>query len=89
MRRRRTMKARPGHNLVICELSGWAVWDDETRKMWDGKIVYKKFWEPRHPQDFVRGGFDDQSVAISNPEADDVFIEDEYPNGVTSDDLQE
>jgi hypothetical protein len=81
------MGKRLGHNLVTCDLSGWVCWSDEVRKTWDGLIVHKDFFEKRHPQDFVRGGLDDQSVAIERPEPTDVFVEDAYPDGVSSDDL--
>lgn len=39
--------------LVVCDASGFVCKKSETRKMWDGKIVRKDFWEPRHPQDFL------------------------------------
>ena len=28
---------------------------NEIRKRWDGLLVCDEDWEPRHPQDFVRG----------------------------------
>ena len=81
------MMKRPGHHLVMCDVSGFACWDDEVLERWDGAIVHKDFWEERHPQDFVRGVKDDQSVSPVNPEPTDVLIADAYPNGVTGDDL--
>lgn len=74
MRRTRTMGKPNGRHLVICELSGFQCWSDEVRETWDGKIVHKDFWEPRHPQDFVRGKADKQSVSPSRPPTADVFI---------------
>ena len=68
MRRTRRWRSRPGHHLVTCDLSGWVCWDDETIETWDGLIVYRKFYEERHPQDFVRGTADDQSVYPVRPE---------------------
>ena len=53
---------------------------------WDGLRVHKDFWEPRHPQDFVRSRPDDQSVRDARPEGEDQFS-DVYPNQVTKDDL--
>jgi len=59
---------------MVCDLSGFRGWDDEMRETWDGKWVLKQFWESRHPQDFVRGKSDKQSVPNSQPETADVFI---------------
>lgn len=38
---------------VTCDFSGFVCKKSETRKMWNGMIVRKDFWEPRHPQDFI------------------------------------
>ena len=38
---------------VVCDASGFVCKKSETRKMWNGMIVRKDFWEPRHPQDFI------------------------------------
>lgn len=69
MRRNRSKgRKRLGHHLVQCDYSGWKCWDDEVIETWDGHIVHKKFFEERHPQDFVRGQADDQTVDPSRPE---------------------
>jgi len=36
-------------------------------------MVCFKDWEPRHPQEFIRGVKDNPSVPISRPEATDTF----------------
>lgn len=87
MRRNNLFKKRPGHHLVICDLSGWKCWDDEVIETWDGMVVFKKFYEERHPQDFVRGRADDQSVSPNRPESPDVTYAERFPNGLTGDDL--
>lgn len=38
---------------VTCDFSGFVCKESETRKMWNGMIVRKDFWEPRQPQDFI------------------------------------
>jgi hypothetical protein len=48
---------------------------------WDGKFVHKKNWDARHPQDFVRGRSDDQTVPIARPRPEDHFIEVDYFTG--------
>lgn len=40
---------------------------ERTRGQWDGLQVDERFWEPRQPQDFVRGVPDRQNVGIARP----------------------
>lgn len=57
---------KTGHRIkknghwVICDRSGFAIRESDSRKTWDGLVVAKEYWEPRHPQDFVRARADDQ-----------------------------
>lgn len=57
-----------GDYNVICDFSGQKIKRSEARKTWDGLLVKKEFWEPRHPQDFVRGKADKQTVADARPD---------------------
>jgi hypothetical protein len=43
-------------------------------KRWDGLMVCKGDWEPRQPQDFVRGVADIQAPPWTKPEPSDTFI---------------
>lgn len=62
-------------HLVICDRSGFKVKASETVVEWNGLRVFKPFADKsRHPQDFVRGVRDDQSVKNPRPEAADVFL---------------
>ena len=69
---------------VICDVCGFKFKSGQIQKRWDGLYVCPKDYEPRHPQDFLRGIPDDQSVAFTRPEATDTFLAD---NEVTVDDL--
>lgn len=40
------------------------------RRQWQGYYVCPEHWEPRHPQDFVRGVPDNPSVPWSQPESE-------------------
>ena len=75
---------RIGDYRVICDYSGFKFWASECRMTWDGYFVHEKYWEPRHPQDFVRGRKDQQRVPIARPEQTDVFLS---TNEVSRDDL--
>lgn len=52
----------------ICETCGFKKRASQTRKRWDGLIVCDEDWEERHPQDFVRGIADHQTVPDPRPE---------------------
>lgn len=75
-----------GSHNVQCDRSGLKVKRSECRMQWDGLLVRKEDWEPRHPQDFVRGKRDRQSPppGMVSPEAEDVFLD---AGDVTQDDL--
>lgn len=63
-----------GANNVICDRCGFKKKSFEVRKEWTGFYVCKECWEPRHPQDFVRGRRDRQVPYVNRPEPADVFI---------------
>lgn len=56
-----------------CDRCGFKYKASETRKEWNGLIVCPKCYEPRQPQDFVRGRRDRQSVPDPRPDPDPVF----------------
>lgn len=74
---------RPGDHLSVCDRCGFTLLASEMKKTWDGLLVCPADWEPRHPQDFVRGKEDKQSVLDARPYPDTVFI----TTPVTPDDL--
>ena len=45
----------PGLWNIYCQSCGRKYKSNEIRKRWDGLYVCDEDWEPRHPQDFVRG----------------------------------
>ena len=55
----------------------------ELRRHWQGYYVCPPHFEPRHPQDFVRGVQDVQTVPVSQPE-NDKFVVFCTPNGKTA-----
>jgi hypothetical protein len=64
----------PGDFWRICDVCGFKCRASETSKRWDGLMVCREDFEPRHPQDFVRGRRDRQNVPDPRPEAADTFI---------------
>ena len=73
-------------NYEICDRTGFKLRRGELVAEWTGLKVRPESWERRNVQDFVRGVGDDQ-VGSPRPEQADRFVYDEYPDGVTADDL--
>ena len=68
----------------ICDRCGRKRKAYMTEKEWTGLIVCRDTcWEPRHPQDFLKGFADKQSVPDPRPEAEDQFVVD----NLTAEDL--
>ena len=79
------MSYESGNPWGICDRCGFKKRLSELRKEWNGLMVCKEDWEPRHPQDYlVRGRKDDQSVPNARPRQPDVFL---AAGDVTADDL--
>jgi hypothetical protein len=66
---------KSGDYNSICDYCGRKLKFSALRKTWDGFYTCKQCWEPRHPQDFVRGVKDVQSVPVTRPESTDVFVD--------------
>ena len=64
---------------IICQRCGVKYKNDEIAKEWTGLLVCKKkCFDHRHPQDFVRGVTDDQSVPYSSPPPTDIDVDVTY-----------
>lgn len=59
---------------VVCQVCGSQCKSDEIKKRWDGVLVCKDDWEPRHILDFIRPVTERSGVPFANPEPTDVFI---------------
>lgn len=73
-----------GSHNFICDRCGFKRKSFDKRKEWTGLMVCPECWDPRHPQDFVRGTIDRQSVQDPRPEQADSFLS---VGEVTRDDL--
>jgi hypothetical protein len=65
----------PGSFYRIDDRTGYKIRAEHTRKEWTGRIVREQSWEPRQPQDLVRGVRDDQNVPEPRPRQQNVFID--------------
>lgn len=69
----------------VCDRCGMERQLPHLRKEWTGlKVCYDTCWEPRHPQEFVRGVRDRQAVPEPRPEPPPFYIN---PNDVVFDDI--
>ena len=59
---------------AICDVCGREFKASKLKQRWDGLMVDSLCWEPRQPQDFVRGVPDPQLVPWVRDEATDTFI---------------
>ena len=59
---------------VICDVCGRLFKEHDLQRRWDGVMVCSGDWEPRQPQDFVRGVADKQAPPWARPEASDDFL---------------
>ncbi len=77
---------------VICDRCGYKFKSGQIRKEWNGLRVCKgpstnNCWEPRHPQDFVKGKADRQAPPWARPEPPDVDVSVGSGNEISRDDL--
>ena len=62
-------------NYLICDRTGFRIPVAEgLRTEWTGRMVRRQSWEPRHPQDYVRGS-PERIKGSPRPEPDDAFID--------------
>ena len=68
----------------ICMRCGVVYPETKLKKEWTGLKVCRDCYDPRHPQDFVRGVYDRQSVHDPRPDPTPVYL---TTNQVTPDSL--
>lgn len=68
MGRRRGVQFMMGSFYRTDDRSGFVNRAENTKQEWNELIVSKKLWEPRQPQDFVKGVADNQFVPDSRSE---------------------
>lgn len=58
-----------GNHNTLCDVCGFQYKASEMLRRWDGVLVCKTDWEPRHPQDFVRSRPDQRPVINARPQS--------------------
>lgn len=67
---------KPGDNWVICDRTGYKIRASDARREWNGALVRKESWEPRQPQDLVRGRADNSRPDLVRSRQTDYFLSD-------------
>ncbi len=70
----RKLHYQPGSYYVTDDRTGFPQRADRTRKEWTGLRVDGKVWEPRQPQDLVKGVTDIQAVPDPRPLGANVYV---------------
>ena len=70
---------RNGDWNAICDRCGSKFKFSQLKLEWDGLYVCTAngCWEPRQPQDYVKGVMDNMAVPVSRPDQPPVYIQDE------------
>ena len=66
---------KPGAHNVICDRTGFKIKSTNARKEWNGRLVRKKSWEPRQPQDLIEAVPESPGVRDARPRPADRFLE--------------
>lgn len=66
----------PGDHWVVCDICGIEYRESEMKLTWDKLVLCPEDYDPRHPQDFVRGVTDDIAAKglVRPPASQDNFI---------------
>lgn len=59
----------PGDYWMVCDECGCKFRSSRMRLRYDGSYVCRNDWEPRHPQEDVRGRVDKIVVPVARPDA--------------------
>ncbi len=65
---------RPGDWLFNCQKCGRTMYGSEVRQEWTGLRGHAGCIDARHPQEYVRGVRDDQTVPFANPPGTPYFL---------------
>jgi hypothetical protein len=82
------MSYRPSYTsgswLAICDSCGRQFKAQELQLRWDNLMVCQGDWEPRQPQDFVKGVADLMRTPWARPESSDQFIPINYTSALAA-----
>jgi hypothetical protein len=66
---------RVGDYNAICDVCGRKFKFSRLRQKWDNTWACEQDWEPRQPQDYLKGIKDNMSVPLSRPDPPTLFLD--------------
>jgi hypothetical protein len=66
---------RVGDYNAICDVCGRKFKFSRLRQKWDNTWACSADWEPRQPQDYLKGIKDNMSVPLSRPDPPSLFLD--------------
>jgi hypothetical protein len=75
---------RVGDYNAICDVCGRKFKFSRLRQKWDNTWACEQDWEPRQPQDYLKGIKDNMSVPLSRPDPPASYVDTIYVNPITS-----
>lgn len=69
-----TSEFRLGSWKAVCDRCGFRYHAEELRKEWTGLRTCRHCWEPRHPQDRLKGKADRQAPPWTRPEPPEIDV---------------
>ena len=63
-----------GDYNAVCDMCGSKFKAYQLKKTWDGSMRCPTCWEPRHPQEFVRGAQDQQTPPWTRNGGEDILL---------------
>lgn len=72
---------------AVCDRCGREGLNTELRLEWNGLRTCRDCWEPRHPQDKLRGRKDKQAPPWTRPEPPEIDVSPGSGNEVSANDL--
>lgn len=63
-----------GDHNAVCYECGRKFKASQLKRHWQGYYVCEQHWEPRHPQDFVRGVQENITPPWTQPMPQDIFV---------------
>lgn len=70
----RTTSWIDGEWNALCDECGLKFKSGDLKKRWDGLMVCREDWEPRHPQDFIRVITDEKPLPWTRPDPTDYYL---------------
>lgn len=71
-----------GKHNIIDDIGGKKIRSDKYRKTWDGLVVSREDYDPKHPQLTLPARYEDVSVRPTRDRPDDIVITNVDPNSL-------